>query len=295
MNVSTLKFVSSRFKITMIDIGQYHQLSILRSTGVGLFLGNPSSDDEILLPNKYVPKQYKIGDELRVFVYLDQQERPVATTLEPYIHLNDFALLRVNYVNQLGAFLDWGLEKDLFVPFKEQARKMEQGKRYLVYLYLDEKTQRLVASSKTNQFLSNEELTVEKGQEVDLIVSHSTELGLNVIVNQKHKGLIYKDEIFDDRIRLGDRLKGFVKTVRPDHKLDISLQPQGFDHIEASAVQILEKLRSGKGYLKLHDNSHPDDIKTLLNMSKKAFKKAVGVLYRERLIELKEDGIYLID
>lgn len=279
----------------MIAIGQHHTLSILRSTGVGLFLGNPQNEDEILLPNKYVPKQYKIGEELRVFVYLDQQERPVATTLEPYIHLNDFALLRVNYTNQLGAFLDWGLEKDLFVPFKEQARKMEQGKRYLVYLYLDEKTQRLVASSKTNQFLSNDELTVEKGQEVDLIVSHSTELGLNVIVNQKHKGLIYKGEIFDDRIRLGDRIKGFVKAIRPDHKLDISLQPEGFDHIESSAVAILEKLRSGKGFLRLHDNSHPDDIKTLLNMSKKTFKKAIGVLYRDRLIEFKEDGIYLID
>lgn len=277
----------------MIAIGQHHTLTILRSTGVGLFLGNPNTEDEVLLPNKYVPKNYEIGQELRVFVYLDQQERPVATTLEPYIHLNDFALLRVNYTNQFGAFLDWGLEKDLFVPFQEQARKMEQGKRYLVYLYLDEKTQRLVASSKTNQFLSNEHLTVEKGQEVDLIVSHTTELGLNVIVNQKHKGLIYQDEIFDERIRLGDRLKGYVKAIRADHKLDISLQKLGFENIEDSAQFILEELKAKKGYLRLHDKSHPDDIKTLLNMSKKTFKKAVGLLYKEKLISIQEDGIYL--
>ncbi len=279
----------------MIPIGQHHTLTILRSTGVGLFLGNPETEDEILLPNKYVPKSYQIGDVLRVFVYLDQQERPVATTLEPYIYLNDFALLRVNYTNQLGAFLDWGLEKDLFVPFKEQARKMEQGKRYLVYLYLDEKTQRLVASSKTNQFLSNENLTVEKGQEVDLIVSHTTELGLNVIVNQQHKGLIYKDEIFDERIRLGDRIKGYVKAIRADHKLDISLQKEGFENVEDSAQIILDELKSKKGFLRLNDKSHPEDIKVLLNMSKKTFKKAVGTLYRERLIEIKEDGIYLVN
>ena len=171
----------------MIKIGKYNTLTILRDTKVGLFLGNPTEDPEgihdILLPNKYVPNEFEIGEEVIVFVYLDHEERPVATTLEPYVLLNEFALLRVNYINQIGAFMDWGMEKDILVPFKEQARPMEKGKRYLVYLYMDEKTKRLVASSKTNQFLKNDNLTVEKGEEVDLIVSHITEIGINVIIN----------------------------------------------------------------------------------------------------------------
>lgn len=282
----------------MIEIGKYNTLTILRDTKVGLFLGNPKEDPEgindILLPNKYVPKKFEIGGELTVFVYLDHEERPVCTTLEPYILLNEFALLRVNYVNKIGAFMDWGMEKDIFVPFKEQARPMEKGKRYLVYLYLDEKTNRLVASSKTNQFLNNDHLSVKKGEEVDLIVSHITEIGINVIINEKHKGLIYKDEVYDDSIRTGDRLKGYIKTIRPDNKIDIALQIQGYQSIEPNAQIILQELKASKGFLRLTDNSHPEDIKTVLKMSKKTFKKAIGALYREKVIEIKNDGIYLI-
>ncbi len=282
----------------MIEIGKYNTLTILRDTKVGLFLGNPVTDPEgiedILLPNKYVPQKFDIGDELIVFVYLDHEERPVATTLEPYILLNEFALLRVNYVNQVGAFMDWGMEKDILVPFKEQARPMEKGKRYLVYLYMDEKTNRLVASSKTNQFLNNENLTIEKGAEVDLIVSHITELGINVIINEKHKGLLYKDEVYDDAIRTGDRMIGYIKNIRPDNKIDVSLQKQGYENVEPNAEKILDELRASRGFLRLNDNSHPEDIKTVLKMSKKTFKKAIGALYREKLIEIKDDGIYLI-
>ena len=282
----------------MIEIGKYNTLTILRDTKVGLFLGNPQEDPEgindILLPNKYVPNNFEIGDDLTVFVYLDHEERPVATTIEPYILLNEFALLRVNYVNKIGAFLDWGMEKDIFVPFKEQARPMEKGKRYLVYLYLDEKTNRLVASSKTNQFLNYDQLTVEKGEEVNLIVSHITEIGINVIINEKHKGLIYKDEVYDDSIRTGDRLRGYIKTIRTDNKIDVSLQIQGYQSIEPNAQLILGELKASRGFLRLTDNSHPEDIKTVLKMSKKTFKKAIGALYREKVIEIKEDGIYLI-
>ena len=231
---------------------------------------------------------------MTVFVYLDHEERPVATTLEPYILLNEFALLRVNYTNQVGAFMDWGMEKDILVPFKEQARPMEKGKRYLVYLYIDEKTNRLVASSKTNQFLDNENLTVEKGEEVDLIVSHITEIGINVIINEKHKGLLYKDEVYDDAIRTGDRLRGFIKTIRPDNKIDVALQQQGYVGIEPNADKILDELRANRGFLRLNDNSHPEDIKTVLKMSKKTFKKAIGALYKDKLIEIKDDGIYLV-
>ena len=282
----------------MIEIGKYNTLTILRDTKVGLFLGNETEDPEgihdILLPNKYVPNQFEIGDELTVFVYLDHEERPVATTLEPYILLNEFALLRVNYVNQVGAFMDWGMEKDILVPFKEQARPMEKGKRYLVYLYLDEQTNRLVASSKTNQFLNNDALTVEVGEEVDLLVSHITELGINVIINGKHKGLIYKDEVYDDAIRTGDKTRGFIKTIRPDNKIDVALQKQGYESIEPSAQIILDELKASRGFLRLHDNSHPEDIRTVLKMSKKTFKKAIGLLFKQQLIDIKDDGIYLL-
>ena len=279
----------------MLEIGKYNTLTILRDTKVGLFLGNTTDDkDDVLLPNKYVPKVFEIGEEIVVFVYLDHEERPVATTLQPYILLNEFALLRVNYVNQVGAFMDWGMEKDILVPFKEQARPMEKGKRYLVYLYKDEKTNRLVASSKTNQFLSNENITVEKGEEVDLIVSHITELGINVIINEKHKGLLYKDEVYDESIRTGDRAIGYIKNIRPDGKIDVSLQKQGYENIEPNAEKIVNELRASRGFLRLNDNSHPEDIKTVLKMSKKTFKKAIGSLYKDKLIEIKEDGIYLV-
>ncbi len=282
----------------MLEIGKYNTLTILRDTKVGLFLGDPVNDPDgvhdVLLPNKYVPKVFEIGEELIVFVYLDHEQRPVATTLVPYILLNEFALLRVNYINNVGAFMDWGMEKDILVPFKEQARPMEKGKRYLVYLYMDKQTNRLVASSKTNQFLSNDDLTVEKGEEVDLIVSHITDMGINVIINERHKGLLYKDEVYDDSIRTGDRMRGYIKNIRPDHKIDVALQAQGFDSIEPNAEKILSELRASRGFLRLNDNSHPEDIKTVLKMSKKSFKKAIGSLYKEKLIEIKEDGIYLV-
>ena len=274
-----------------MKIGQYNTLKIDRDTQVGLFLTD--GKDDVLLPNKYVPKVFEIGEEIIVFVYLDHEQRPVASTLEPYILLNEFALLRVNFVNQVGAFMDWGMEKDILVPFKEQARPMEKGKRYLVYLYMDEKTNRLVASSKTNQFLNNDALTVENGEEVELIVSHITEVGINVIINEKHKGLLYKDQVYDD-IRTGDRLRGFIKNIRPDNKIDVALQIQGYQAIEPNAEKILLELRASRGFLRLNDNSHPEDIKTVLKMSKKTFKKAIGALYKDKLIEIKEDGIYLL-
>ncbi len=278
-------------KAYIMEIGHYNTLTIARETKVGLFLTDGTTD--VLLPVKYVPDSFALGDEIIVFVYLDHEERPVATTLEPYILLDEFGLLRVNYVNNFGAFLDWGLEKDLFVPFKEQARPMEKGKRYLVFAYMDEKTNRIVASSKTNQFLHNEELTVEEGDEVDLIISHITELGINVIINDQHKGLLYKDQVYDD-IRLGDRLVGYIKNIRPDKKIDVTLQKMGYQNVEPNAEKILDELRASRGFLRLNDASHPEDIKTVLKMSKKTFKKAIGALYKEKRIEIKEDGIYLV-
>jgi len=277
----------------MLTIGIYHTLNIDRSTQVGLFLTNGT--DDVLLPLKYVPKAFQIGEELTVFVYLDHEERPVATTLKPYITLGDFAFLRVNYTNKFGAFLDWGLEKDLFVPFKEQAREMEQGKRYLVHLYLDKQTNRLVASSKLNQFLNQTDATFQTGEEVHLIISHVTDMGVNVIINGNHKGLVYKNEVYQDKIRPGDKTKGYIKLVRPDGKIDVTFTKVGVESIEEHAQTILNELKANRGFLRLTDDSHPEDIKTVLQMSKKAFKKAIGTLYKQHKITIKPDGIYLID
>lgn len=275
----------------MIKIGDYNTLTILRDRDPGLFLGD-DEDNDVLLPNRYVPEDFTIGDKIEVFVYLDNEERLIATTDRPHIKVGDFALLRCSQVTKFGAFLEWGLVKQLFCPFKEQVFKMKAGNWYLVHCFLDEKTNRLAASSKTNKFLDNKELTVQQFEEVDVIISHPSEIGMNVIVNNKHLGMIYNDDIFKD-ISVGDKLKGIVKKVRHDNKLDISLSQIGYRNIEPSANTILEALEDNSGFLPLTDKSAPEDIKEQLQMSKKVFKKGVGSLYKQRIIELKDDGIYL--
>lgn len=275
----------------MLTLGEYHVLTIDRDTEPGLFLKD-TEGNEILLPNKYKPDSFEIHDEIEVFVYLDFQERPVATTLKPFIKLDEFAFLKCVEINEIGAFMDWGLEKHLFVPYKEQAVKMRKGERYLVFCYLDELTGRLVASSKVNSFLDNSELTVEPFEEVDLIASNPTELGWNVIINQIHQGLIYKDDIFQE-LQPGEKLKGFIKKTRPDGKIDVILQRPGYRSIEPNADEILVQLELSSGYLDLNDKSSPEEIKERLHMSKKSFKRAVGNLYKQKAVDIKEDGIYL--
>jgi predicted RNA-binding protein (virulence factor B family) len=276
----------------MIHLGEYNTLEILRDTEPGLFLGD-GNDGEVLLPNRYVPEVFEIEEKIEVFVYLDNEERPVATTDQPYIKKGEFALLRCNQVTDFGAFLDWGLVKELFCPFREQAFKMKSGGWYLVHCYLDDESQRLVASSKTNSFLDNKELTVAQFDEVDLIVSHPSELGMNVIVNKIHSGLVFRDDIYKD-MSVGDRLKGTVKKVRQDNKLDISLNQIGYRNIEPNAEHILNELHDSSGFLPVHDKSDPEQIKDLLQMSKKSFKKAIGTLYKERQITIEADGIRLV-
>lgn len=276
----------------MIEIGAFNNLKILRDTDPGLFLGD-DEDNEVLLPNRYVPQDFNIGDDIDVFVYLDNEERLVAVTDKPYIKKGDFALLRCNAISDFGAFLDWGMVKELFCPFKEQAFKMVKGGWYLVYCYLDEKTNRLVASSKTNRFLDNSELIVSIYDEVDLIVSHPSEIGMNVIVNKTHLGLVYSNSIFQD-LNIGDQLKGMVKKIRPGNKLDISLQKIGYRNIEPSAQSLLDLIHSQNGFLNINDKSSPEAIKSVAQMSKKSFKKAIGALYKQRLIRLEADGIYLV-
>mgnify|MGYP001245188856 FL=1 len=275
----------------MIEIGKFNTLKILRDTEPGLFLGD-GQDCEVLLPNRYVPQDFELDEMIDVFVYLDNEERLVAVTDIPYIQKGEFALLRCNAVNEFGAFMDWGMVKELFCPFVEQAFKMKEGGWYLVYCYLDEKTERLVASSKTNRFLTNNNLTVEMYEEVDLIVSHPSTLGMNVIINNSHLGLIYKDDIFKD-LSIGDKIKGYIKKIREGNKIDVTLQKMGYRNIEPSAKELLKLISIHNGKLSITDKSSPEEIKSIAQMSKKSFKKAVGNLYKRRLISLKNDGIYL--
>ncbi|MCG5644131.1 MAG: S1-like domain-containing RNA-binding protein [Flavobacteriaceae bacterium] len=275
----------------MIVLGKFNTLEILRDTSVGLFLGDGDGTD-ILLPNKYVPEQWEIGDKLSVFCYLDHEERPVATNIEPYVQRDCFALLRVVEVNAIGAFLDWGLEKHLLVPFKEQRSKMQEGQSYVVYCYLDELTFRLVGSNKLDKFLDNSNAAFEAGDRVEALVTRKSDLGWDVIVNNQFKGMVYENEVFK-QIAVGDRMTAYVKQQREDHKLDISLQALGVAVLEPSAKQILTLLEAHKGFLPLHDKSDPQEIKAYLEMSKKVFKKAIGTLYKNREIRISTDGIYL--
>ncbi len=277
----------------MIDIGVYHNLKIERSLPQGVYLINDDGD-EVLLPKKYVPQDFKIGDEIEVFVYLDHQERIVATTLKPFATINSFAFLKCAAVSDFGAFLEWGLEKHLFVPFKEQVNKMKVGSSYLVYVYFDELSERLVASSKTNKFIDNKLVLLSSFDEVDIIVSHPSAKGWNVIVNQKHSGLVYSDEVFQ-KINVGDQMKAFVKKVRPDNKIDITLQKHGYRSIEPNAAMVLRLLQAEGGFLALNDKSSPDDIRDMVQLSKKNFKKAIGSLYKQRIIKIEEDGISLVE
>ena len=275
----------------MIEIGRYNTLKIAREREQGLYLED-AEGDEVLLPNRYVPQNYEIDDEIKVFVYLDNEERPVATTDTPTIVRDDFALLRCNEVSKIGAFLDFGLVKELFCPFKEQAFKMREGQWYLVHCYLDEETERLVASSKTKRFLDNTNVDLAKFDKVDVIISHRSDIGMNVIVNKKYAGLIHNDDLYKE-VSVGDEYQGVVKKVHNNKKLDITLREIGFRALEPNAKKLLTVLKDNNGFLPLHDKSDPEQIKDELEMSKKSFKKAIGNLYKQKQSEIKPDGIYL--
>lgn len=276
----------------MLEIGVYHTLTIDRDVEPGLFLTNKEGD-EVLLPGKYLPEHFEIGDEIIVFVYLDNQGRPIATTLRSDIEVDHFAFLYCSQVTEHGAFLDTGIEKDLFVPFANQREPLQPKEWYVAYMYLDEKSNRLVGTTKVEKYLSNQNVTIEKYDKVDLIVYRFSELGANVIINEKYSGLIYKDGIFED-LRIGDNLPGYVKMVREDGKIDIVLQPEGYKSVEPNANYIYDELQGSDGFLPLHDKSSPDEIQELLGLSKKSFKKAIGALYKDRVIEITDTGIKLI-
>lgn len=280
----------------MFKLGTYQTLNVARITEYGYFLQNTSNkkDEEVLLPNKLAFRDLQKGENVRVFLYKDGEERVTATMQDPKVSLHNIAFLRVKDANNFGAYLDWGLDKDLFVPHSEQTDPMREGQSYLVYMYLDEQTNRLAASTKLDRFMETENITVEENEEVDLWIWNETDLGYKVIINDIHEGLIYHDEFFKD-VHYGDKTVGYIKQIRPDNKIDVTLRPIGYDKVEPNAQHILERLKHVGGYLDLHDKSDPDEIRERLEMSKKTFKKAIGSLYKKKIIRIEDDGIYLSD
>ena len=277
----------------MIEIGRYNKLRILSQNTIGLLLGDKSGES-VLLPKKYCPESYELDDEINIFVYLDNKGNKIATNVTPKILFNEFALLKVTAVTDVGVFMDWGMEKELFVPFREQTQKMEEGRWYIVYLDLDKKTDRLYASSRIERHLQNEVLTVVGNEKVHLLVLHKTDLGFSVIINNAHKGLVLKNEIFK-KLNIGDKLNGFVKKIHEDNKIDISIQPIGYTNfIDKNTELVYNALLKNNGFLAVTDKSSPDEISQQFGMSKKAFKKSLGALYKQRKIKLLPDGIELI-
>jgi predicted RNA-binding protein (virulence factor B family) len=277
----------------MLKLGQYNTLRVLRETSVGLFLGD-SENSEVLLPRKYVKRNNTIDSEIEVFVYKDSEDRIIATSEKPLAQVNEFAFLEVVSVNKNGAFLNWGLEKDLFVPFKEQRHKMFEGFSYVVFIYIDNVTNRLVASSKLNKFLNTNPDNFQIGQVVDLLVYDQSDLGYSCVINNSCKGLLYTGDVFQ-KIKEGDKLKGYVKFIRPDKLIDLSLQPIGFRNVLSSTDIILNYLNDHNGFCDLTDSSSPEEISRRFQMSKATFKKSIGILYRQRKVLLKPDGVYLVN
>lgn len=275
-----------------IKLGEYNLLEVVKEVDFGVYLDG-SEDGEILLPTRYVPQGCKPGDVLNVFIYLDMDERLIATTLQPYVKVGEFACLEVAWVNQYGAFLDWGLMKDLFVPFREQKMKMLKGNSYVVHVHLDEDSYRIVASAKVEKYLSKDMPEYNAGDEVEVLVWQKTDLGFKVIVDNKFGGMIFKNEIFTD-VRTGMKMTAYIKLVRPDGKIDLELQKGGVKKVEDFADTLLEYIRSNGGSTPLNDKTEADVIYSTFGVSKKTFKKAVGDLYKKRLIVLEgEQGIRL--
>ncbi|MBW2351060.1 MAG: GntR family transcriptional regulator [Deltaproteobacteria bacterium] len=275
----------------MVEIGRINKLIIKRRLDYGAHLDGGESGD-ILLPKKYVPKKCQLGNEVEVFVYVDREERLRATTQKPYVTVGQFAKLRVVANSSSGAYLDWGLQKDLFVPQREQHAKMEEGKSYVVFVFLDKKTNRVTASSKLDKFLDLQSPKYDEGEEVDLFICNKTDLGYNAVVNNSHWGLVYKNEVFQ-KLHIGQQLKGYIKTIREDLKIDISLQQSGYKRVDNISQSILKTIKDLGGSIAVTDRSPPEDIYSLFGVSKKTFKKAIGALYKKKLITIDTTGIKL--
>ena len=273
-------------------VGKINTLKVVKTLGFGAYLDG-GDGLEILLPTRYVPEGCTPGDEVNVFVYHDNDGRLIATTVKPLATVGEFRLMQVKEVSHVGAFLEWGIMKDLLVPFREQRMQMKKGYWYLVYVYLDKVTNRIVASARIDRFLDKTPPHYERYQEVELIVAEETEIGYKVIINKLHWGLMYHNEVFR-RLAKGEKLKGYIKEVRDDGKIDVSMHKPGYEKIDSIALHILNILKLNNGYLPVHDKSDANEIQVLFACSKKSFKQAIGALYRQQLITLEKEGIRLI-
>ncbi|WP_461631555.1 CvfB family protein [Labilibaculum euxinus] len=274
-------------------IGQFASLKVAKIVDFGVYL---QGEDEslILLPTRYVPPKTQLDDTIKVFIYRDSENRIIATTLIPYATVGEFAYLKVKTVNNLGAFLDWGIAKDLFVPFSEQKDNMQVGYSYLIFVYLDNASGRIVGTAKIENVLRDVETSYTEGDEIEILIGRRNDLGYQVLISNDALGMLYQNEIFEP-VRCGDVRKAYIKKIRPDGKIDVCLQKQGYENkIPDSGEQILSQLKKEDGFLPLNDKSSPEDIYHLLNMSKKNFKKAVGLLYKQKLITIEDSGIFLV-
>jgi len=276
----------------MAEIGKFNTLEILRETDNGVYLDG-GEHGEILMPRKYVEEEMKEQGTAEVFVYTDSEDRLVATTEKPLATVGEFARLTVKATAKFGAFLDWGLAKDLLVPFSEQRSKMQEGNSYWVYVYLDLLTNRVVASAKLHKFLDNTPPEYTKGQEVSLIILEETDLGYKAIINQEHTGMLYKNQVFR-QLEIGSQTKGYIAKIRNDEKIDLMLEEPGYEKVDSISEKILTALEASGGFMAVSDKSSPEMIKAMFGISKKNFKKAIGGLYKKRLITFVSDGIKML-
>jgi len=277
----------------MIQIGQYNTLRVIKEVDFGLYLDGGEAG-EILLPKRFVPTGLKEDDEVEVFLYHDSEDRIIATTQKPYAIAGEIALLKVVSQTGHGAFLDWGLMKDIFLPLSQQTTRIIDGESYLVKLYIDERTGRIAATQRIERDFSNDELTVKEKEAVNLIVFQRTDIGYKVIINNKHLGVLHYNEVFRE-LEIGDKEKGFIKTIREENKIDVSLGVPGYKKVETETDKILRLLSENNGYLPYHDKSDPEEIYEFFGISKKVFKMATGALYKQRKIEFTQTGFKLIE
>jgi predicted RNA-binding protein (virulence factor B family) len=277
----------------MAEIGKTSTLPVVKDLDFGVYL-DAEGLGEILLPRRYVPDGCTVGDEVEVFLYRDSEDALLATTEVPLVEVGRAAFLKVVAVTKVGAFLDWGLPKDLLVPFREQTQEMEAGRSYVVFVYLDRKSRRIAASTRLDRYLAAGSRDFEEGQRVDLLIYGRTDLGYKAIVDDTCWGVLYDNEVFQP-LRKGQRVEGYIKQVRSDAKLDLTLHKPGYEKVDDLSTQILERLKAEGGFLPVSDKSPPEQIYARFEVSKKTFKKAVGALYRARLITLEPDGIRLVE
>jgi len=276
----------------MIQVGHYNTLKVLREVDFGMYLDD--GNEGILLPKRFMPANLKPGDEIKVFVYHDGEERLIATTQQPKGVVGDVVKLKAITVNKQGAFLDWGLMKDIFVPKSKQLTGMREGAEYLVKIYIDEQTGRVAATEKIDFYFSNDPLTVKEMDLVNLVVYRRTDIGYVVIINNLHTGVLHFNEIYQE-IETGKKLQGYIKTIRPENKIDVVLGRPGYQRVEDEKDKIMRLLNENNGYLPYHDKSNPEAIYLFFGMSKKTFKMTTGTLYKQRKIEFTKTGIKLIE